>query len=434
MIDIRLIRENPEHIRERLATRNYDAPIEEILRLDEQRRASLGEVESLKNQRNEGSKLVGRTKDAEERNRYIAEMKEIGDRISALDDVVRETESQLNDILLALPNIPDPDVPIGPDASFNVEARSGGTKRAFDFQPKPHWELGESLGIIDFERGIKLAGTRGYVLRGDGSRLQRALISWMLDVHTQRHGYSEIDPPYLVLGEMLVGTGNLPKFGDVLFRDIEEDKWMIPTAEVPVTNLYRDEILDESQLPIYHVAATKCFRREAISAGRDVRGIKRVYEFEKVELVKFVHPDTASDEHQRLIEESLYIVDQLGLPWHLLSLATGDSSASSAHTYDVETWAPGSDEWLEISSCSVFRDYQARRANLRFRPDGGGRPQFLATLNGSALALPRTIIAIIENYQNADGTVTIPDVLQPYLGGQTLIEPNLAIGPSKANW
>jgi seryl-tRNA synthetase len=253
----------------------------------------------------------------------------------------------------------------------------------------------------------------------------------MLDVHTQRHGYSEVAPPYLVLGEMLVGTGNLPKFGDVLFRDIEEDKWMIPTAEVPVTNLYRDEILDESQLPIYHVAATRCFRREAISAGRDVRGIKRVYEFEKVELVKFVHPDNATDEHQRLIEESLYIVEQLGLPWHLLSLATGDSSASSAHTYDIETWGPGSGEWLEISSCSVFRDYQARRANLRFRPEGGGKPQFLATLNGSALALPRTIIAIIENYQNEDGTVTVPEVLQPYLGGQEVILSNREIGPSR---
>lgn len=434
MLDIRRIREQPEVVRQALATRNYDAPIDQILKLDEHRRSMLGAVEQLKAQRNEGSKVVAKTKDAEERNKLISEMKEIGTRISELDDRVRETDTSLHDLLLALPNIPDPEVPVGPDASANVETRSGGTQRTFDFEPKPHWDLAESLGIIDFERGIKIAGTRGYVLRGDGSRLQRAIVSWMLDVHTKRHGYTEIYPPYLVLGEMLVGTGNLPKFGDVLFRDIEEDKWMIPTAEVPVTNLYRDEILDESQLPIYHVAATPCFRREAISAGRDVRGIKRVYQFEKVELVKFVHPDNASYEHQRLIEESLYIVEQLGLPWHLLSLATGDSSASSAHTYDVETWAPGSNEWLEISSCSVFRDYQARRANLRFRPEGGGRPHYLATLNGSALALPRTIIAIIENYQNEDGTVTVPEVLRPYLGGQDLIEPNLAIGPARPNW
>jgi seryl-tRNA synthetase len=358
-------------------------------------------------------------------------MKQIGDTIGVLDEQVRAVDAELHTLMLGLPNIPDDDVPLGPDADSNVETASGGMRREFDFEPKPHWELGESLGIIDFERGIKIAGTRGFVLRGDGARLQRALIAWMLDVHTQRHGYFEVDPPYLVTGEMLVGTGNLPKFGDVLFRDIHDDKWMIPTAEVPVTNLYRDEILDESQLPIYHCAATKCFRREAISAGRDVRGIKRVYEFEKVELVKFVTPDTASDELQRLIGESLYIVEQLGLPWHLLSLATGDSSASSAHTYDVETWAPGSGEWLEISSCSVFRDYQARRANLRYRPKDGGRPQYLATLNGSALALPRTIIAILENYQNADGTVTVPDVLRPYLGGQERIEPNNTTGPSR---
>jgi seryl-tRNA synthetase len=421
MIDIRLIRENPEQVRQQLATKNTEAPIDEILALVESGRHLIGEVESLKAQRNEGSKLVGRTKDPDERNKHIAAMKEIGDQISALDERVRAVDAELHDLMLGLPNIPDPAVPVGPDAAANVETRNGGTKRTFDFTPKPHWDLAEDLGIIDFERGVKVAGTRGYVLRGDGARLQRAIVSWMLDVHTQRHGYSEVDPPYLVLGEMLVGTGNLPKFGDALFRDIEEDKWLIPTAEVPVTNLYRDEILDEKQLPIYHVAATPCFRREAISAGRDVRGIKRVYQFEKVELVKFVHPDKASEEHERLIEESIYIVEQLELPWRLLSLSTGDMTFASAHTYDVETFAPGSDEWLEISSCSVFRDFQARRANLRFRPEGGGKPQYLNTLNGSALALPRTMIAIIENYQNADGTFTVPEVLRPYLGGQAII-------------
>jgi len=430
MIDIRLIRENPEQVRQQMATMNFDAPIDHILELDTLRRTLIGDVENLKAQRNEGSKLVGRTRDPEERNRKIAEMKDIGDRITELDEQVRTVDSQLHDLLLGLPNLPDADVPIGPDADSNVETRRGGEMRTFDFTPQPHWDLAETLGIIDFERGVKVAGTRGYVLRGDGSRLQRAITNWMLDVHRERHGYVEVDPPYMVLGDMLVGTGNLPKFGDALFRDIEEDKWLIPTAEVPVTNLYRDEILDEKQLPIYHVAATPCFRREQISAGRDVRGIKRVYQFEKVELVKFCTPEQADEEHQRLIEESLYIVNQLELPWRVLSLSTGDKTFASAHTYDIETYAPGSDEWLEISSCSVFRDFQARRANLRYRPEGG-RPQFLNTLNGSALALPRTIIAIIENYQNADGTVTVPEVLRPYLGGQAVIEAQAAIGPAK---
>jgi seryl-tRNA synthetase len=277
---------------------------------------------------------------------------------------------------------------------------------------------------------VKIAGTRGYVLRGDGARLQRALIQWMLDVHTTRHGYSEVAPPYQVLGEMLVGTGSLPKFGDTLFRDIEEDKWLIPTAEVPVTNLYRDEILDESMLPIYHVAATPCFRREQISAGRDVRGIKRVYQFWKTELVKFAHPDESRTEHRRLMDEALSIVDQLGLRYRILDLCTGDMTFGSAHTYDIETWAPGSEEWLEISSCSNMTDFQARRANLKFRPEGGGRPQFLHTLNGSALALPRVIIAIMENYQREDGTIEIPEVLRPYFGGRDTIGKQAPFGPS----
>jgi len=246
-------------------------------------------------------------------------------------------------------------------------------------------------------------------------------VNWMLDIHTNRHGYSEVIPPHLVLGESLVGTGNLPKFADTLFRDIQDDKWLIPTAEVPITNMYRDEILDERQLPIYHTAATQCFRREQISGGREVRGIKRVFEFQKVEMVKFVHPDQSETELERLLREALFIVEELTLPYQVLDLSTGDMTFSSAHTYDIETWAPGSEEWLEISSCSLFRDYQARRANLRFRPEGGGRPQFMHTLNGSGLALPRTIIAILENGQQADGTITVPLVLRPYFGGQEVI-------------
>lgn len=428
MLDIRLIRENPEDIRARIATKNVDVPVDDILALDERRRSLITEVERIKADRNDGSKVVGRTRDPQERTRLIAEMKALGDRIDELDEQVRESDAALNDLLLGIPNLPDPDVPVGADANANVVAREGGAKRTFAFTPRPHWEIGEDTGIIDFERGVKVAGARGYVLRGDGARLQRALEQWMLDFHITNHGYTEVDPPYLVLGEMLVGTGNLPKFGDALFRDIEEDKWLIPTAEVPVTNLYRDEILEESQLPIYHVAATPCFRREQISAGRDVRGIKRVYQFEKVEMVKFAHPERSDEELQRLLREALDIVDALELPYRVLDLSTGDMTFASAHTYDIETWAPGSEEWLEISSCSLFRDFQARRANLRFRPEDGGRPRFLHTLNGSGLALPRTIIAIMENYQREDGTIEIPEVLRPYFGGRDSIGKQAAIG------
>lgn len=428
MLDIRLIRENPEDIRARIATKNVDVPVDDILALDERRRSLITEVERIKADRNDGSKVVGRTRDPQERTRLIAEMKALGDRIDELDEQVRECDAALNDLLLGIPNLPDPDVPVGADANANVVAREGGAKRTFAFTPRPHWEIGEDTGIIDFERGVKVAGARGYVLRGDGARLQRALEQWMLDFHITNHGYTEVDPPYLVLGEMLVGTGNLPKFGDALFRDIEEDKWLIPTAEVPVTNLYRDEILEESQLPIYHVAATPCFRREQISAGRDVRGIKRVYQFEKVEMVKFAHPERSDEELQRLLREALDIVDALELPYRVLDLSTGDMTFASAHTYDIETWAPGSEEWLEISSCSLFRDFQARRANLRFRPEDGGRPRFLHTLNGSGLALPRTIIAIMENYQREDGTIEIPEVLRPYFGGRDSIGKKAAIG------
>lgn len=430
MIDLKLIRDDPERVRTLSAQKNVEAPVDRILSLDTQRRQAISEVDDLKAKRNEGSKTVGRTGDYEQRTRLITEMKAIGDRISRLDDDVRDKDRQLRDLLLSIPNLPDPDVPVGQDESANEVVRQVGAPRQLDFAPKPHWELAESLGIIDFERGVKVAGSRGYVLRGDGARLQRALIAWMLDVHTTRHGYSEVVAPNLVLSETLVGTGNLPKFADTLFHDAEEDKWLIPTAEVPVTNLYRDEILDASLLPIYHVAASQCFRREQISAGRDVRGIKRVFEFQKVEMVKFAHPDRSDEELDRLVSEALYIVEQLGLPGRLLNLSTGDMTFASAHTFDIETWAPGSDEWLEISSCSLFRDYQARRANLRFRPAGGGRPQFLHTLNGSGLALPRTIIAIMENCQRADGTIEIPDVLRPYLGGQESIGIQPPLGPA----
>jgi len=421
MLDITVIRENPARVKELCLQKNVDAPIDEILALDETRRQSLGTVEELKATRNAGTKKIGQTKDPDERQRLIAEMGGLGDRIAGLDEIVRTTEADLRNLMLGVPNLPDPGVPVGPTAESNTIREQKGELPTFDFVPKPHWEIAEDLGIIDFERGVKVAGTRGYVMRGDGARLQRAIVNWMLDVHTNRHGYSEVIPPHLVLGESLVGTGNLPKFADTLFRDIQDDKWLIPTAEVPITNMYRDEILDERQLPIYHTAATQCFRREQISGGREVRGIKRVYEFQKVEMVKFAHPDQSESELERLLREALFIVDELRLPYRVLNLSTGDMTFSSAHTYDIETWAPGTEEWLEISSCSLFRDYQARRANLRFRPEGGGKPQFMHTLNGSGLALPRTIIAILENFQQADGTIAVPDVLRPYLGGQEVI-------------
>ncbi len=421
MLDIAVIRDNPALVKALSLQKNVDAPVEEILALDDMRRQTLGSVEELKAKRNAGSKEIGRAKDPEERQRLIAEMGGLGDRIAELDDVVRRTDAELRELMLGVPNLPDPDVPVGPDAASNTVHEQKGEVPSFDFEPKPHWDIAEDLGIIDFERGVKVAGTRGYVMRGDGARLQRAIVNWMLDVHTECHGYSEVIPPHLVLGESLVGTGNLPKFADALFRDIEDDKWLIPTAEVPITNMYRDEILDEQRLPIYHTAATQCFRREQISGGREVRGIKRVFEFQKVEMVKFTHPDHSEAELDRLLREALFIVEELKLPYRVLNLSTGDMTFSSAHTYDIETWAPGSSEWLEISSCSLFRDFQSRRANLRFRPEGGGKPQFLHTLNGSGLALPRTIIAILENFQQADGTIAVPDVLRPYLGGQEYI-------------
>ncbi len=433
MIDIQVIRDEPERVRVAARKKNIDAPIDQILELDQRRRDLITEVDRLKAERNAGSKLVGKTKDTEERNRRIAEMRALGDRIEALDNEVRAVETAQHDLLIGLPNIPDDDVPVGPDETANVVREEHGTKREFDFEPQPHWDLAERLGIIDFERGVKIAGTRGYVLRGDGAKLQRALTRWMLDIHTNEHGYTEVTPPYMVLSEMLVGTGNLPKFADALFKVQDEDRWLIPTAEVPVTNLYRDEILDESILPIYHTAHTPCFRNEQISAGRDVRGIKRVYQFDKVEMVKFVKPEKSDEELRRLIIEATDIISRLEIPYRLLDLSTGDMTFASAHTFDIECWAPGSQEWLEISSCSKFNDFQARRMNIRYRPEEGKRPQFVHTLNGSGLALPRTIIAIMENYQTPEGDIVVPEVIRPYMDGQELITVQPPIGPATSS-
>ena len=421
MLDLNFIREHPDQVREALVKLNTEAPLDAILELDAERRELLQAVEALRAERNIVSKEIGRLKESAARQAKIAEMRQVGERIQALDDRLRRVEEALHEALLQMPNMPHPSVPVGPDESHNVVVRTEGERRDFDFQPLPHWDLGETLGIIDFERGVKLSGTRFYVLKGLGARLQRALIAWMLDLHVREHGYTEVYPPFVVRAECLVGTGNLPKFGDNLYHDVEDDLWLIPTAEVPVTNLYREEILPPGSLPIYHVAYTPCFRREKMSAGRDVRGIKRGHQFDKVEMVKFVEPETSMEELQSLIDNAEDVCRRLGIPHRVVQMCTGDLAFQAAVKYDVEMWAPGVQEWLEVSSCSNFLDFQARRANIRYRPGPGERPRFVHTLNGSGLALPRTLIAVLENYQQADGRVVVPEVLRPYMGGVEVI-------------
>jgi seryl-tRNA synthetase len=422
MLDLRLIREQPDLVRDAVRRLNTEAPLDEILSLDEQRRSLLTTVEELKAQRNAGSKEIGKAAAGEERDQKIAEMRQLGDRIGELDDEIRTVDERLNGLLLEMPNIPDDDVPDGPDESANVVLRHWGEPREPDESLLPHWDLALQQGLIDFERGVKVSGSRFYFFRADMARLQRALVTWMIDVHTREHGYIELTPPVLVRSESMIGTGNLPKFGDALYRDSESDLWLIPTAEVSVTNFHRDEVMDPGSLPRNYVAHSLCFRREQFSAGRDVRGIKRVHQFEKVEMVKFVEPDKSDDELHSLLGNAEAILQKLELPYRVVQMCTGDLSFVSAKKIDLEVWAPGSEDWLEVSSCANFRDFQARRANIRFRPDEGSRPQFVHTLNGSGLALPRTIIAIMENYQQPDGSIVVPEVLRGYLGGQEIIE------------
>ncbi|MCO5175374.1 MAG: serine--tRNA ligase [Thermomicrobiales bacterium] len=420
MLDLRLIREKPEFVKEQIAKLHTTAPIDEIVELDERRRALLTEVETMRATLNEGSRQTGKVPAGAERDAHIAKMRQLGDEISTQNETVAALDKELLHLQLLVPNLPAPEAPVGADENDNIVTSTWGTPRTFDFQPRPHWELGEQLGIIDFERGVKVSGSRFNFLRGDGARLQRAIISWMLDLHREQ-GYDEVYPPYLVRREAMVGTGNLPKFEDTLFRDEAEDLWMIPTAEVPVTNMYRDEILDGAQLPINHTAYSACFRNEKASAGRDVRGIKRLFQFDKVEMVMFVRPEESSDAHARLVRDAAETLERLELPYRNLEICTGDLSFVAARKVDLEVWAPGVDEWLEVSSCSNFRDFQARRSNIRFRPAEGQRPQFVHTLNGSGLGMPRTMIAVMENYQNEDGSITIPTVLRPYMGGQERI-------------
>ena len=393
MLDMKFMRENAEAVLAAMeALGATDAPVTEALTLDERRRQILGRVEMLRAERNAGSKQIGQLMREGKKAEGLAlqaRMGEVADEIRGLDEELALVDRRLGDAMLRIPNLPLPDVPVGKDDRDNVIVRTEGEMRQFDFEPKPHWDLGEALGIIDFERGVKLSGTRFYVLKGAGARLQRALITYMLDLHTQTHGYTEIYPPYMVKEEVLVGTGNLPKFGENLYRDAEEDFWWIPTAEVPVTNLYRDEILDGSLLPIKHVAYTPCFRREKMSSGRDVRGIKRGHQFDKVEMVKFTRPEDSVRELLALVDNAEDVCRGLRIPHRIVEMCTGDLSFVAAKKYDVEMWAPGCQEWLEVSSCGLFTDFQARRANIRFRREPGAKPEYVHTLNGSGLALPR---------------------------------------------
>jgi seryl-tRNA synthetase len=424
VLDIRLIREQPDAVKTALRTVGVDpAEINALLALDAERRAAIHQVETLKAERGAASRAIGATKDPAERERAIAATRGVGEAIAAAEERLVALAERFDARMLEIPNLPHPDVPVGADERDNVVVRTVGTPRTFAFTPRPHWELGEALGIIDFERGAKISGSRFYLLRGAGAQLQRALISWMLDLHVREHGYVEIYPPAMVRRECLVGTGNLPKFGDNLYRDAEDDVWFVPTAEVPVTNMYRDEILDPGTLPVRHVAYSPCFRREKMSAGRDVRGIKRGHQFDKVEMVKFVEPSASDAELLALLDDAEDVCRRLEIPHRVVQMCTGDLSFVAAMKYDVELWAPGCQEWLEVSSCSNFRDFQARRASIRYRPAPQAKPELVHTLNGSGLALPRVVIGVLETYQEADGSVRIPAALQPFMGGRSVIPP-----------
>ncbi|HXZ30525.1 MAG TPA: serine--tRNA ligase [Dehalococcoidia bacterium] len=417
MLDTKLIRENPELVRQALEKRGYSldsiVALDRIIAIDGRYRNLLRQTEELRAKHNEASKRLGQSKETSPE--FIAQMRQLGEQISSLQQQTKEAKTNLDSLLLELPNIPHPSVPLGRGADDNVVVRTWGKPKEFPFKPLPHWELGEKLDIIDFQQGVKLSGTRFYVLKGLGAHLQRALISFMLNVHVNEHGYKEIYPPFMVKRECMVGSGNLPKFGDNLYHDEEDDFWFIPTAEVPLTNLHRDEILSADSLPLHYVAYTPCFRREKMSAGKDIRGIKRGHQFDKVELYKVTNPESSDKELEKLVADAEDICRRLGIPHRVVQLCTGEIGFAACKTYDIEMWAPGCAEWLEVSSCSNCSDFQARRANIRYRPEPGAKSEFVHTLNGSGLALPRVLIAVLENYQQADGTVLIPEILEPYL-------------------
>jgi seryl-tRNA synthetase len=425
MLDLNFVRDNLPLVEEKLRQRGMDpaAVLKDFREVDTSRRQAITEAETSKAQRNKASEEIAkRKKSGQDASAAMAQTKELRERISELQKTASDLDARLREILAGIPNLPHASVPVGHSADDNVEVRRWGAPPKFDFAPKPHWDLGSDLGILDLERAVKLTGARFAVYWDLGAKLERALANFMLDLHTREHGYTEVLPPYLVNSDSMYGTGQLPKFAADSFRvpHGEKDLWLIPTAEVPVTNLFRDEVLDPSRLPISVTAYTPCFRSEAGSYGKDVRGIIRQHQFQKVELVKFAHPERSYEEHEKLTRNAEEVLQRLGLHYRTVALCTGDMGAASAKTYDIEVWLPGQQLYREISSCSNFEAYQARRANIRFRPEGKNKTEFVHTLNGSALAVGRTWVAIVENYQQADGSVIIPEALRAYIGAERI--------------
>ena len=425
MLDVKILRSDFSRVEQSLKNRGKSLDlIADFPKLDARRRELLQESESLKNRRNTVSAEVARLKkNRENADELILEMREVSDKIKAMDEEVRELEASISDLTLAIPNIPHESVPVGASEEDNVEVRRWSEPAAFDFEPKAHWELAQNLNILDFEAAAKVTGSRFTFYKGLGARLERALISFMMDLHSDKHGYEEMLPPYIVNRDSLYGTGQLPKFEEDLFKISDTDYYLIPTAEVPVTNYHREEILNAEDLPKYYVAYSSCFRSEAGAAGRDTRGLIRQHQFNKVEMVKIVHPDTSFDELEKMTADAERVLQLLNLPYRVMELCTGDMGFGSMKTYDLEVWLPESGVYREISSCSNIGDFQARRANIRFRPEPKAKPEFVHTLNGSGLAVGRTVAAILENYQQADGSVVIPDVLRPYMGNISVIAP-----------
>lgn len=418
MLDIKFLRQNIDFVRKKMLERGQDVNLDAFVALDEKRRSVLQEVETLRNERNTASKKIGeRKKKKEDTSGLIARMSEVSDRIKDLDEYLKKIEDDLRNILMVIPNVPHESVAYGTSSEDNPVVRVWGEKPTFDFAPKPHWEIGEDLNILDFTRGAKITGARFTLYRGPGAMLERAIINFMLDLHSSEHGYMEVLTPFMVNSESMTGTGQLPKFAEDLFKIYGMDYYLIPTAEVPVTNIHRDEILNEKDLPTYYVAYSPCFRAEAGSYGKDTRGLIRQHQFNKVELVKFTTPETSYNELEKLTINAEEILKRLNIHFRTVSLCTADLGFSSAKTYDIEVWLPGQDTYREISSCSNFEDFQARRASIRFRREGSGKVEFVHTLNGSGLAVGRTVVAVLENLQQADGSVIIPDVLRPYMKG-----------------
>jgi len=418
MIDPRIIRENPDRLRKALSDRHSPFDVEKVMSLDSERRSLMGKAELLKKERNEASKAIGlKKRNKEDATAEMDAMKAVSDDIAAFDEKIKQLDEELDGLLPYIPNLPHGSVPVGASEADNPVYRTWGTPREFTFVPKNHWDIGESLGIIDFERATKITGARFVLMKGAGALLERALTAFMLDLHTTEHGYTEVLPPFMVNRDSMTATGQLPKFEEDLFKVEDGQFYLIPTAEVPVTNIHRDEILNEDDLPVKYTAYTPCFRREAGSYGKDTRGLIRQHQFDKVELVKFAHPDSSYDELESLLSNAEEVLKRLGLPYRVVTLCTGDMGFSAAKTYDIEVWLPGQGKYREISSCSNFEDFQARRAGIRYRPKDGKGTSLVHTLNGSGLAVGRTLVAVLENYQEEDGSVTVPEALRPYMRG-----------------